>query len=124
MKYLLVLTVLLFFVGSAQAQRKQRPQPLSPLTVPIVYCELVGSASYSVWSLSLDYGQEAPSLVQDADLAEADAYVGKLASIAAALNYLYSRGWEVVSSSSVPRDVDKSGTISNRIRYLLRRRTL
>jgi hypothetical protein len=123
MKYLLTLTVLLFFVGSAQAQRKQRPQPLPPLTVPIVYCELVGRAAYSSWTLSLDYGQEAPSLVQDADLAEANAYVGKLTSIAAALNYLYSRGWEVVNSSALPYDVDKSGSISNRMRFLLRRRT-
>jgi hypothetical protein len=123
MKYLLTLTVLLFFVGSAQAQRKQRSQPPPPLTVPIVYCELVGSASYSIWDLSLDYGQEAPALVQDTDLAEANAYVGKLTSVAAALNYLYSRGWEVVNSSIVPRDLDKSGTISNRVRYLLRRRT-
>lgn len=123
MKYLLTLTVLLFFVGSAHAQRKQRPQPPPSLTVPIVYCELVGSASYNIWDLSLDYGQEAPALVQDTDLAEANAYVGKLTSFAAALNYLYSRGWEVVNSSIVPRDLDKSGTISNRVRYLLRRRT-
>jgi hypothetical protein len=88
-----------------------------------VYYELVSSAAYSIWTLSLDYGQEASSLVQDADLAEANTYVGKLTSIAAALNYLYSRGWEVVNSSAVPYDVDKSGTISNRIRFLLRRRT-
>ncbi len=123
MKYLGTLAVLLLLAGPAHAQRKQRAQPLPPLTVPIVYCELVGSASYTTWELSLDYGQEAPALVQDADLAEANAYVGKLTSFAAALNYLYSRGWEVVTFSVVPRDLDKSGTISNRVRYLLRRRT-
>jgi hypothetical protein len=124
MKYFLTLAAFLFFVSSAHAQRKQRPQPPSPLTVPIVYCELVGNASsYSAWELALDYGQEAPALVQDADLAEANVYVGKLTSFAAALNYLYSRGWEVENSSVMPRDLDKSGTISNRVRYLLRRRT-
>jgi hypothetical protein len=123
MKYLLTLTFLLFFVDSAHAQRKQRPQPPPPLTVPIVYCELVGNASYSIWDLSLDYGQDAPALVQDTDLAEANTYVSKLTSFAAALNYLYSRGWKVVTSSVMPRDADNSGTISNRVRYLLRRRT-
>jgi hypothetical protein len=61
--------------------------------------------------------------VQDADLAEASAYVGKLTSFAAALNYLHSRGWEVLTTSVVPRDLDKYGTFSNRVRYLLRRRT-
>jgi hypothetical protein len=121
MKYFLTLAAFLFFVSSAHAQRKQPPPPL---TVPIVYCELVGNASsHSAWELALDYGQEAPALVQDADLAEANVYVGKLTSFAAALNYLYSRGWEVENSSVMPRDLDKSGTISNRVRYLLRRRT-
>jgi hypothetical protein len=123
MKYFLTLAVLLFCISSAHAQRKQRPQPPPPLTVPIVYCELVGNASYHIWELSLDYGQEAPALVQDADLAEASAYVGKLTSFAAALNYLYNRGWEVVNTSVTPRDLDKDGSISNRVRYLLRRRT-
>lgn len=124
MKYLLALAAFLLFAGSAHAQRKQRAQPPPPLVVPIAYCELVGSASYTSWEFALDYGQEAPALVQDADLAEANAYVGKLTSFAAALNYLYSRGWEVVTASVVPRDLDKSGTISNRVHYLLRRRTL
>lgn len=123
MKYLLTLAILLLFAGSAHAQRKQRAQPPPPLAVPIVYCELVGSASYNNWEFLLDYGQEAPALVQDADLAEANAYVGKLTSLAAALNYLHSRGWEIVTASVVPRDLDKSGTISNRVHYLLRRRT-
>lgn len=123
MKYLLTLAVLLLFAGSANAQRKQRALPPPPLVVPIVYCELVGSASYNNWEFLLDYGQEAPALVQDADLAEANAYVGKLTSLAAALNYLHSRGWEIVTASVVPRDLDKSGTISNRVHYLLRRRT-
>ena len=123
MKYVLALTVLLLFTGSAQAQRKQRPQPLPPLTVPTVYCELWRRESYSMGALSLDYGQEAPSLVQDADLAAANDYVSKLTSVAAALNYLYSRGWEVVSANNVPYEVDKTGTIENRVRYLLRWRT-
>ena len=74
-------------------------------------------------ALSLDYGQEAPSLVQDADLAAANGYVSKLTFVAAALNYLYSRGWEVVSANNVPYEVDKTGTIENRVRYLLRWRT-
>jgi hypothetical protein len=123
MKYLLLFTVLLLLAGSAHAQRKQRPQPLPPLTVPTMYCELWRRESYSIGALSLDYGQDAPSLVQDTDLEEANAYVGKLTSAMAALNYLYSRGWEVVNTSDVPYDVDKTGTIENRVRYLLRRRT-
>jgi hypothetical protein len=122
MKYLLTLAVLLFFASSAHAQHKQRSQPPPPLTVPTVYCELWRRESYSMGALSLDYGQEAPSLVQDADLAEANDYVSKLSSVAAALNYLHSRGWEVVSANDVPYDVDRTGTIENRVRYLLRRR--
>lgn len=106
-----------------QAQRKPRPQPLAPLTVPTVYCELVRREAYSNGVFSLDYGQDAPSLVQDAALAEANTYVSQLTSAAAALNYLYSRGWEVVGASDVPYDLDKAGTITNQLRYLLRRRT-
>lgn len=124
MRHLLTLIALLFFASSAQAQRKQRPQPPPPLAVPTVYCELWRRESYSMGALSLDYGQEAPSLVQDTDLAEANDYISKLTSVAAALNYLYSRGWEVVSANDVPYDVDKTGTIENRVRYLLHRRTL
>ena len=118
----LLLMALLPLAFTAQAQRKPRPQPVPTLTVPIVYCELEQRGNrYGV--LSLDYGQDEPTYVQDAALAEANAYVEKLRSVAAALNYLYSRGWELVSATTVPYDVDKSGTVTCRVRYLLRRRT-
>jgi hypothetical protein len=119
----LLLAALLSTAFSAQAQRPLRPQPAPPLTMPIVYCELERRETHALQPLALDYGQHEPTYVQDADLAQAAAFVAKLPSIAAALNYLHSRGWEFVSATTVPYDVDKSGTIASRVRYLLRRRT-
>ena len=118
-----LLAALLPFALTAQAQRKPRPQPAPTLTVPIVYRELERRETYALQPLALDYGQNEPTYVQDADLAQAAAFVAKLPAIAAALNYLYSRGWEFVSATTVPSDVDKSGTVTSRVRYLLRRRT-
>lgn len=117
----LLLAALLLFAFPAHAQRKPRPQPASTLTVPVVYCELV-QTSYTN-GLGLDYGQDGPTYVQDADLAEAGAFVGKLSSVAAALNYLHSRGWELVGTTTVPYEVTPSGLVSSRAHYQLRRRT-
>ena len=118
----LLLAALLSTTFSAQAQRKPGPQPAPTLTVPIVYCELERRETYALQPLALDYGQNEPTYVQDDELAQASAFVAKLPSIAAALNYLYHRGWEFVSATTVPYDVDKSGTVTSRVRYLLRRR--
>ena len=92
----LLLAALLPLTFSVQAQQKPRPQPAPMLTVPIVYCELHRIETYGQQPLALDYGQNEPTYVQDADLAQAAAFVATLPSLAAALNYLYSRGWEFI----------------------------
>ena len=115
-----LLAALLLFAFTAQAQRKPRPQPAPTLTVPVVYCELISSSHTT--GLWLDYGQDAPTYVQDAELAEAVNFLGKVSSAAAGLNYLYSRGWELVSTTTIPYDVTSGGTVSTRTHYQLRRR--
>ncbi|TPG59492.1 hypothetical protein [Hymenobacter nivis] len=118
MKYLFFVAAWLL-AGAAHAQRPPKV-PLPP--VPVVYCELIARQSYVLIALQLDYGQEKPTNAQDADLAVDAAYVAKLASAAAALNYLYGRGWECVGSAAAPYDADKSGTVRTGVHYLLHRR--
>jgi hypothetical protein len=65
----------------------------------------------------LDYGQDAKSAVVDASLREDNEAVTNLKSEVAALNYLDSRGWEYVNSTSY-----SGTTYSGRTDYLLRRR--
>ena len=76
------------------------------------YCLLYQTGN--TWQL--DYGQDAKPAVADAGLREDNAAVTKLKSAVAALNYLDSRGWEYVNSTSY-----SGSTYSGRTDYLLRR---
>jgi len=115
----LLLSGFLLLSLTTHAQRKPK-LPLAP--VPVVYCELVAAEGYTSRSFSLDYGQDQPSSAQDNSLDAANRYVQQLNSAPAALNYLYSVGWEPVSVSNASVDVSSSGTIRSTTRYLLHRR--
>lgn len=110
MKHLLLATGLLL----AQGARAQSTAP-APATQPAHYQYGLLYQAGNTWQL--DYGQDAKPAVVAADLREDNAAIAKLKSVVAALNYLDSRGWEYVNSTSY-----SGTTYSGRTDYLLRRR--
>jgi hypothetical protein len=119
MKHLLLACCLLL-ASSAQAQKRA---VATATASPIVFCNLlVEGQRLDKVDLKLDYGQNSKAQAQDAGLAEADAQVQQLNSVAAALNYMSSQGWEFVSVIAMTR-YGGGMTASNTILgYLLRRK--
>jgi hypothetical protein len=101
----LLLAFALLVPGGALAQE------LSPsLTAPAVasqYCTLLATGtSYSGIQLELDLGRMARKYLGEVELAEAKAdqvAVHDMFTVADALNYLASRGWECIGVSTLSR---------------------
>lgn len=96
---------------------------MPPPATPTVYCLLiVYGTSFNAVQLTLDYGQHqdyAP--VQDATLAAQADQVRHIQSVPAALNYLYSQGWESIQTATLPNETSNH-YVQGEIGYLLRRR--
>jgi hypothetical protein len=125
MKHLLLLaTLLLFATTTAQAQRRKSAlPPAPPLDVPIVYCVLVVVDPGYNQHLVLDYGQLAPTNVQDPTMETLAVAISPMVSTAAALNYLYSKGWEPIQSAAFTYDQTSDRSIKSQLHYVLHRRT-
>ena len=113
-----------------------------PATIPAVatqYCTLVAVGStYSGMQLQLDYGRQAKKYLSAPEAAEAKAdqvALDNIFTIADALNFLSSHGWECIGVSSVtsslsaptttgfvPRAGSALAVGQSEVQYLLRRR--
>lgn len=118
MKSLLFVCFLLL-VTVVHAQKNSAVLP----TVPISYCMLVTEgAHFSGLNLTLDYGQhQGKASVQDAALASVAEQVARFTSVPAALNYLYSLGWECIQTATLPYE-GSPNYLKGEMGYLLRRR--
>jgi hypothetical protein len=124
MKQLLLTTLLLLFASSAHAQRRKAAlPPTPPLDVPIVYCVLVVVDPGYNQHLVLDYGQLAPTNVQDTTMEALAVFISPITSTAAALNYLYSKGWEPIQSAAFAYDQTSDRSVKSQLHYVLHRRT-
>jgi hypothetical protein len=123
MKRFLLATLLLLLTTSAHAQRRKALPPSPPLNVPMVYCVLLVVDPGYNQRLVLDYGQMAPTNVQDTTMEAIARAVDLMVSTAAALNYLYSQGWEPIQSAAFVYDRAASSYLRSQLHYLLRRRT-
>jgi hypothetical protein len=123
-RFLLLATLLLFVTTMAQAQRRKSLPPAPPLDVPIVYCVLVVVDPGYNQHLVLDYGQLAHTNVQDTTLEALAVAVSPMTSTAAALNYLYSRGWEPIQSAAFAYDQTSDRSEKSQLHYVLHRCTL
>jgi hypothetical protein len=63
----------------------------------------------------LDYGQDERDAVPNPELAQDDTKIRKMVSLATALTYMSSRGWEYLSANSVT--TDSNPTWSSEIKY-------
>jgi hypothetical protein len=116
MKHLL-LAAFLCVAAAAHAQKHPQKVVVPLPAAPITHCMLIATGRiFENETLALDYGQNSALKAQDSVLAIADKQVRRLDSVPAALNYLYSLGWECVQTTALTRDVDSE------IGYLLRRR--
>lgn len=116
--------------------------PATPATAPAVatqYCTLVAVGStYSGMQLQLDYGRQAKKYLSAPEAAEAktdQVALDNIFTIADALNFLSSHGWECIGVSSVtsslsgpttsgfvPRAGSTLAVGHSEVQYLLRRR--
>lgn len=88
----------------------------SPASIPVIgayqFCVVVLEAG---GVFQLDYGQFERNAVPNAELAQDDAKIRKMASLATVLTYLSGRGWEYLSATSVT--TNSLPTFSTEIRY-------
>jgi hypothetical protein len=117
----LLLAAFLCVTAAAHAQ-KHTQKVVAPLpAAPIIHCMLIATGRvFENEVLTLDYGQNSALQAQDSVLATAAKQVHRLDSVPAALNYLYSLGWECVQTTTLTRD--GSSSLESEIGYLLRRR--
>jgi hypothetical protein len=127
MKHLLLLATLLLFLspGAPAQRRKSALPPAPPLDVPIVYCVLVVVDPGYNQHLALDYGQLTPTNVQDTTMEALAVTISPMMMIstAAALNYLYSKGWEPIQSAAFTYDQTSDHSVKSQLHYVLHRRT-
>jgi hypothetical protein len=69
--------------------------------------------------LALDYGQQEPTNVQDTAMEALAVAVSPMVSTAAALNYLYSKGWEPVQSAAFTYDQLSDRSVKSQLHYVL-----
>jgi hypothetical protein len=120
MKHLLF-AALLCVTAAAHAQKHTQKVVVPLPAAPITHCMLIATGRFfENESLTLDYGQNSALKVQDSVLTIAAKQVRRLDSVPAALNYLYSLGWECVQTTALPKETASS--IDSEIGYLLRRR--
>ncbi len=117
-----------------------RAQSATTPAVATQYCTLVAVGStYSGMQLQLDYGRQAKKYMSEPEAAEARAdqvALSDIFTIADALNFLSSHGWECVGVSSVTSSLVSPSTAGyippsagrpladgkSEVQYLLRRR--
>ena len=115
--YLLACSLLL--ATAAQAQKRAA----AVATAPVVFCNLLVEGQHlDRVEMKLDYGQTSKAQAQEADLAEADGQIQQLNSVAAALNYMASRGWDFVAVTAMTRSGGGPMANNTLLGYLLRRR--
>jgi hypothetical protein len=90
---------------------------------PVQYCTLIADGQrFDKAELKLDYGQNSKAQAQEPTLAAADSQIQQLNSVAAALNYMASQGWEFVAVTAMTRGGGPMG-LNTTMGYLLRRRS-
>ncbi len=106
-----------------RGQTSTTPVSSNSLADAYQFCVLVLSTDNG---MLLDYGQDERNAAPNTELAQDDAKIRKMASLATALTYLSSRGWEYLSANSMT--INSRPTWSSEIvygwstNYLLRRR--
>lgn len=123
MKRLLLATLWLLLATTAHAQRRKALPPAPLLAVPVVYCVLIVVDPGYDQRLVLDYGQQPPTNVQNSEMEVIARAVDPMISTAAALNYLYSQGWEPVQSAAFAYNQNSARSVLSQLHYLLHRRT-
>lgn len=90
-----------------------RSQSATKPAMAIQYCTLVATgATYSGMSLQLDYGRQAKKYLSEPEAAEAkedQVALNNIFTIADALNFFSSHGWECIGVSSVTSGLNSSG---------------
>ena len=133
--FLLCLLLTLPALGRAQAGVAAAAQP----AVATQYCTLVATGdTYSGMQFQLDYGRQVKKYLSAPEAAEAQAdqvALNNLFTLADALNFLASHGWECIGVSTitsslsaptttgfVPRPGSTLAVGHSEVQYLLRRR--
>ncbi len=83
-----------------------------PVTGAYQFCVVVLAAG---GNFQLEYGQSERDAVPNTQLAQDDAKIRKMASLATVLTYLSGRGWEYLTATSVT--TNSLPTFSTEIRY-------
>ena len=119
--------------------RAQAAPPATAPAVPTQYCTLVASGStYSGMQFQLDYGRQVKRYLSEPEAKEARAdqvALSEIFTIADALNFLSSHGWECIGVSSLTSSLTAPTTTGSvaragselavaraEVQYLLRRR--
>ena len=124
-------------LGASALPGQAQTTPTTRLTSPDQYCTVIARGShYGALQFQLDYGQQSAKYtgITAAQAKEDNTMLKELFSVADVLNYLSSRGWDLVSVSTLAGEVTSPenvpsvragsviGTFRSEVQYLLRRR--